>query len=57
MANSSPLAGLRAAHAVATGDSKVAIKNLINQHNDGVKTRVAAIQAKKKAHSAKQRGK
>ena len=57
MANSDHLSGLKAAHAVATGESKVAIKNLINQHNDGVKTRIAAVQAKKKAYSAKQKGK
>ena len=57
MANSEHLAGLKAAHSVATGDSKVAIKKLITEHTAQRSSRLATVTAKKKAYSEKQKGK
>jgi hypothetical protein len=57
MASSDHLAGLKAAHAVATGESKVAIKGLIKKHEADRTERLNVVKAKKKAYSDKQKGK
>lgn len=57
MAKKTYIEGLYAAHKAASGDSKKAIRQLIQTHVQESSAKMEAVRLKKKAYAEKQKGK